>query len=187
MLVGTPPSWYTGPRQYYHDIRLTELKTWNIINKIKLAAPDGDFILMNDDIFLLAPVTINHYKGNLLDTHKGLTTHYRKQVEATVQLIGDVQDFDTHGPMKMNGQAFKNLPWPPYKDPYILLKTFYAFHAGDRGSFYPDLKLTRRYTETQLSELLRYRLYFSISDAAINLALASWLKNRFPNKCKYEL
>lgn len=186
IIVGTPPSWYTGERMAYNDKKGLAFKTWNIIEKIKLAAPEGEFIFLNDDIFILAPVCGNHYKGDLSQTHKGLGTYYRRQVEATIALIGDVPDFDTHGPMIMNGKVFKALPWPAYKEPYILLKTFYAYYTHDAGGFYPDLKLTRRYTPAQLIELLEGRLYFSVSDSGINLALATWLKNRFPQKCKYE-
>jgi hypothetical protein len=187
LLVGNPPAWYRGEYLPYDDKKGLVFKTWNIIEKIKLAAPYEDFILTNDDIFLLAPFRENHYKGSLSDTHKGLATHYRAQVDATIDLIGDTPDFDTHGPMQMNGKKFRALPWPEYRDPYILARTFYAHYTGKAGDFYPDLKINRRYTPDQLTELLKDRLYFSISDAGINLALATWLKNKFPNKCKYEL
>lgn len=186
ILVGNAPDWYAAPYIPYNDIRLLSFKTWNIIEKIKLHAPDDDFILLNDDIFLLAPFKENHYKGLLSETQKGIATHYRRQVKATIEVLGDTEDFDTHGPMKINGRDFKRLPWPEYRDPYILARTFYAFYAEPYGKFYPDLKIKARLSTAQLDELLRDRLYFSVADSAINLSLANWLKNKFPNKCKYE-
>lgn len=184
LIIGNPPEWYNGNFHPFKDLQGLNFKTWNILQKILSVCLDEDFLLMNDDIYLLAPFAGNHYKGRLFETHAGRPSYYRKQVLKTYEVLGDVMDYDSHAPMMIDGSLFMRIEWPEFTEPYILMKTYYQSYARE-GTHYPDLKITERLNPEQIETLLKDRLYFSTGDN-IHTHLENYFKKTFPNPCKYE-
>lgn len=121
-LIGSKPSWYLGN---YIEVKDKSIKLENIRNCLSIIPTIGaisdDFILMNDDFYILKPMGIvPTYNGGLLDdkiaryvAQYGSTRYTRVLAEASKQLkkqgIKEPLDYDIHTPMIMNKHKLKEV------------------------------------------------------------------------------
>lgn len=116
-VVGSKPSWYTGN---FIPVKDTADKFTNISNALKIAAEhpeiSDDFILMNDDFFLIKPVDIlpTMHGGKLSDkiaayasilpNSKYVNILCKAERYLARRGIKESLDYDIHVPMVMNKQ-----------------------------------------------------------------------------------
>lgn len=121
-IVGYKPPWYKGN---YVEVEDKTIKFDNIRRCLSaitdIGAISDDFILMNDDFYILKPMgLIPTYHGGLLDkkieryvSDSGSTRYTRILGEASKQLkkrgIKEPLDYDIHTPMIMNKHKLKQI------------------------------------------------------------------------------
>lgn len=121
-VVGSAPSWYTG-KQVRVSQNLSKYR--NAIANLEaiVSHPDisEDFILMNDDFFVLEPVEAvqSFHRGYLYDSIEErkdiyISNPYIDMMENTYNRlikngIKDPLDYELHIPMKMNKNKLKNV------------------------------------------------------------------------------
>lgn len=121
-IIGYKPNWYTGN---YVEVEDKSVKLENIRNCLsvvtKVGAISDDFVLMNDDFYILKPMgTLPTYHGGFLDdkisryvAHSGSTRYTRVLGEASRDLkkrgIKQPLDYDIHTPMIMNKLKLKEI------------------------------------------------------------------------------
>lgn len=113
-VVGGKPNWYTGN---HIPVKQDAVKNRNARNNLKAICSSREisenFVLMNDDFFVVKPVkTIKHYHGGLLsekiDLYQDLqpTSSYTRSLENTHRRllklgIENPLDYELHVPMPM--------------------------------------------------------------------------------------
>lgn len=90
-------------------------KQRNIHNKILAACEckeiNDNFILFNDDYFIIKPmklpqVPLYTYSEYLLDAVPKFKNNYKNHIEKTIQLLGNVKNYDTHYPITINKKKY---------------------------------------------------------------------------------
>lgn len=174
------PKWCNATHIHFPDAKHYEWKSRNIYEKCLAAFKQVDeFLFMNDDHILLAPVNYSHHKGRLIDNIKARNPigTYTVLLQNTYDVFGDVYDFDTHCPIFYGKQQFEkllHLDWTKMHGYGI--KTAYCAANNIEGEYYPDLKFNTVIGDTT------GRLYFTIEDGCQLVEL----KKLFPLPCKFE-
>lgn len=114
-LVGDIPSWYRGKH-----IQVSEYKWFNSYsvhnqeNKIRAAClhngVSADFILSNDDFFIMQPIELKQFNRGLLSDHiasRGKRDQYQKSLNQTLEIlrtlgVDNPLSFELHVPMLFN-------------------------------------------------------------------------------------
>lgn len=192
-LIGYKPSWYTGN---FISVPNTTTKFENIRLAIKTAAENDkisdDFILMNDDFFVIKHVQyvenlhggllidkINRYRS-MLGSGRYITLLENTHKFLTKSGIKNPIDYDIHTPMVFNKDKLlqiinrRHFPRSLYGN---------IFNIG--GTLTKDVKV---YSE---NSLLRYEInsdspYISTQDDSFDSLYNSLLKEMFPIPSKYE-
>ena len=154
-LVGKRPIWYTGDLIYVED---TGKKFDNIRNCIKIASEhpeiSDDFVLMNDDFFVLKTIaSVSNFHGGLLSDkikrykESNMAPLYIRLLELThkqlvMSGIKDPIDYDIHVPMVMNKHKLKEslsvayFPRSSYGNVYKIggeqIKDVKLYNTGER-------------------------------------------------------
>lgn len=173
----------------------------NIMAKIHRAASDsrvtGDFILFNDDYFLLqdidAPSYPFYYNNEIEETLKRQWNNYRFYVQATLNQLRSHEKptkyFDLHKPIVYNKVKFRkmvaeynwNVPHGP------IVKSMYCNHFGIPGEQIQDHKINvNNLTVEHIRKINEGKDLFSISDRAMNNSLKTYLMKLYPEKSKFE-
>ena len=196
-VVGYKPKWYTGDFISVPDV---SSKFNNIHNLIKHIAFDDrisdDFIMMNDDFFVVRPLdTVPIYHGGPLKDkinkyyelipnspyNRMLSRTYNNLINHGIQ---EPLDYDIHIPLPFNRTKLretivrKGLP-----------RSTYGNHAGVGGEYMPDVKayssgskMAKRSHKFLDSDLP----YISCEDESFKNILNGVLRDMFPEPCKYE-
>lgn len=188
-VVGGKPDWYTGK---YLEVSDTGNKFENITNCYKALSSlnelSEEFVLMNDDFYILNPIdrVENMYDGLLsdkIDNHvsvNGMSAYARVLVKAKKQLIANGVEtplcYDIHVPMVFNKTMLSylnhdnNAPRSTYGN---------MFNIG--GKNIKDVKVYNRTKDISLDQ----QDFVSTEDNSFYL-IKGKLESMFPNKTKYE-
>lgn len=172
-------------------------------NHIKVACHckelSDDFILMNDDFYFLRPSTLeelNLNRGPLKEVvrfyHKNHNplTRYDRLVEQTYlhyKEIGqnDIISFELHTPMIINKNNFLSiLPMLSSEALHCCKRTIYGNKFIKNSKSIEDVKIL---TCSAIDENKWDQMSFISTSRAMISRVEPYLKNKFPNKCKYEL
>ncbi len=175
-------------------------KAHNIQAKIMRAATDDrvskDFMVFNDDYFLLKPIQSKgypfYYKNTLPEalTKNPIGRDYLPHLQATINELSKrdlpLFNFDSHYPIIYNKGLFKYVckkyDWN-VKYGYIM-KSMYCNTLGIKGEHKKDCKISHPHIywdkATQGMDM------FSIGDRSLNRSLEQFLSRAYP-KCKYEI
>lgn len=200
IIIGVKPKWIKNVVHIPCDDDLDpEAKEKNILKKVLLACDllDGDFMFMNDDHFLLSPVTLpypSYFDFQLPQKLIGRTLkgrYYKAQVNTIKALTAKslpLKNFDIHVPMIYNRDLFrKAMAQYDWKVPFgYVIKSLYANTYQIPGTFMPDCKLSKRMVKKDIMRILKHRSVFSIGDGALNSQLKSVLHDLYPNPSRYE-
>lgn len=154
-------------------------KAWrNMLLKLRTAcAIEGlseEFILMNDDFFLLAPVSGEEFPFYAVENGNGGSS--------------GALDFGVHAPIKIKKEWLLNMPLLPDASGSFSVRSFY-------GNFY---KAPPTYTKDHImrageglpsfDEQSEKWDWFSIDDAMmLNPEFISWLQSKFPEPSSFEI
>ena len=186
-VVGGKPDWYTGN---FIRTKQNGLKFDNARNNLNVACRrheiSSDFILMNDDFFIMKPVeSIQPYHRGLLQDHIDLvktSPAYREMLVDTLSVVSHIQDgpiysYEVHAPMVMNKKRLFNVLRLP-----ALWRSAYGNIHSVGGTQHDDVKV---FSGTGLSDMKSDLPFLSSNDETFN-EFSNLLEEMFPNPSKYE-
>lgn len=187
-LVGYKPDWYIGN---YIEVADKSIKFENIRNCLSIVTNIGaisdNFLLMNDDFYILKPMgKVPIYHGGLLDdkiaryiANSGSTRYTRILAEASKYLkkkgILQPLDYDIHTPIIMNKHNLKEVV-----DINLAPRSMYGNIFNIGGTEIEDVKLYKYNNKIEYSHGV-----ISSEDTSIKF-LIDMLKTEFPNPSKFE-
>jgi hypothetical protein len=195
------PEWLNGVKFIKRNIPVMNYhaKIADAYNEVcKLPELSNDFIIMNDDFFLIKEVDFvkfgNYERDFSLKDHLKKFPHdyfYGNQIRNTVANLTTFRHFDNHYPMKLNKEKYLRL-FERYKDKIIQLKTIlirslYGNYYNIKAERMPDLKINKPLKINDIKALTKDRYFFSIGDLALNNEMKNYLQELYPNKSKYEI
>lgn len=188
-IIGDLPKWLHNVNHIpFKDNVQNQFRSRNIYEKIMLV--DHDFLFFNDDHFLLEPFSVDtfHYSGTLSSelNRPNLSGCYRKTIKNTINVFGDIKNFDTHCPIFYKHEILKKIKLDWTKPQGYCIKSVYCFLAGIEGTQYPDLKIRTPLREDQIRELIEGRPYFSTGNFCFERPMMNVLNEIFPEKSVYE-
>lgn len=172
----------------FRDSFGVQFKERNIFQKLLLVKED--FLFFNDDFFLLEPFNNEyHYTGTILQQKESypVTNDFRKILQNTYNLYGDIQNYFRHGPIYVERDKLEQLT----KLDWNLLwgyctKSIYCHVNNIQGVEYPDLKIRKPMQTAQIVNVIKGRKYFSTGDHAVNQAMLKVFETLYPNKSRFE-
>lgn len=196
-VVGSKPSWYTGD---YIEVVQDSPKYINAINNLKAICESkdisDDFVLMNDDFYILNPISDIKYtfSGSLddkIDKYLDLvpgSSYTRKLQETRTRLLKEgvskPLDYELHVPMPMNKANLKRC----LINPNVLWRSMYGnlFNVG--GIQMSDVKVytqgTLRFNSYSMDDL-KYD-YLSSDDSSYWIIKKKILEPMFQDPSPYE-
>lgn len=182
----------------YTDIYANKAR--NIMAKIYRAASDAritnDFILFNDDYFLLqetdAPNYPYYFARDIKETIDKTFNSYKKYCEATYKCLKTVGkptlNFDIHKPIVYNKAKFRKMVSQyNWNVPHgFIVKSMYCNHFEIPGIQKFDHKIDYPYKTDMIKKINENQEMFSIGDKALNTAMRSYLMSLYQVKSKYE-
>lgn len=176
-------------------------KARNIMAKILRAANDtritNEFLLFNDDYFLLqdvlAPNYPYYYKGTLqhaVEVNIGeYSKHCQSTLDALIEKKCDTKNFDAHYPIIYNKRNFikmvENFNWnKPFGN---VVKSTYCNWLEVEGIFKEDCKISHPYGTPAIKALNEGRIIFSTGEKGLNNAMKKYLQELFPDKSSFEI
>jgi len=172
---------------------ISENKQINALNKIRVACESDeisdDFILMNDDFFIIEPTNIEYFqKGNLKDTvvEKEQFYHgsrYWCAMKRTAEEFDNPFDFELHFPIIYNKKRFLDLmdKYDMYK--VYLHRSLYCNHYGITG---PYLKDNKAYTINELMEKKSHPFFSTGDKCGSHCRFVRIMDGILPEKSTYE-
>lgn len=194
-IVGFMPKWMRNlkhiPFKEYHP------KANNIHDKIKAACEhpevSDEFIMFNDDYFLTCETQATTYPYCFSDDafqevmNRPKADPYRRLVVDTINETGMKEYYDIHCPVRIKKSVFLSMPYNRNYEGGILVKSSYAKHANVHGIPTHDGIIRNKMTREQIENMEVFTDCISIHDEAINQDFISWVQDRYPHKCSYEV
>lgn len=162
--------------------------TSNIFAAMQRADMSGDFVVMNDDIFVLKPWTFQHENRGSLDDFGEAKGDYLERIKRTVSIlrahgVSDPLFYGLHTPTVYNcdklAEMMREFPMPRYK---YLMRTLYHNLFPQPSIRRDDVKVKSWPEDSEAGDVL------SISDNVAALPLfRNWIDARFPRSSVYEV
>jgi hypothetical protein len=197
-IIGACPDWVTGvthiPANDLHKNKLL-----NAREKYAIAAKDlrisKDFILMNDDFFILKPVEKieNYIRGTIADmiakhpTKGGYYYHSLSDTKKVMEAIGidNPLDFEIHAPIIFNKDKLLTVMEMIQPDKAYSLRSCYGNMNGLKGKKVIDFKASGLVDFAY--QMKRDPAYLSINDNMVaQKEFRDWIRRKFPKPSKYE-
>ena len=197
-VIGGKPDWYVGQ---YAPVSQKYSKYKNAFNNFKTICntsgiPD-DFILMNDDFFIIKPIDtiVSYYSGTLEDKIDAYETvlgrsSYINRLKITqdklLQMgIDNPLNYEIHVPMKMSKEKFDNILRMNHN---LLYRSIYGNTSSDESKEMSDVKVYKSENFAPLSYDYEAKKYpFLSTESGSFLELKDlYLSKQFKNKTIYE-
>jgi hypothetical protein len=193
-VIGGKPDWYTGPfipvfqrnGQKYQNAKM------NLNHLISSPQINNNFILMNDDFFVLKPVEVGHYYSGTLaerierNARLSPNASYLEKIKVTKAMlekqgISDPLDYSLHIPMKMDKAGLsKSLSYPLIRSAYGNLERVGGEQRRDVKIYSGTLYNGLSYTPDEKSD------FISTDDNSFAQVRADLLGNLFPQPTEFE-
>lgn len=179
-----------------YDTPESKWKEQNIFQKVMAAIDDprlsDDFILFNDEHFLLEPFTGTYYdQGFLKDSLASRTLHesYANTIRNTLRMYPEGLDFDVHCPMVMNKGLFRAcVAQAEWHLPFgFSIQSLYGNGCVKGGDYHSDCKIRLPFSSEKILAMIKNWAFFSIGDEALNKEMELVLSELYPHKSVYEL
>lgn len=195
-VVGQKPKWYTGN---FIEVPDKRLKYVNARNNLKAIIDDNrisdDFILMNDDFYIMKPLdTVEYFYSGSLESKAlevesvSLHSSYTRMFYSTIdrldqQGIKNSLSYELHVPIVMNKQKLR----PIIKQKTTLWRSMYGNMYSVGGKQMDDVKV---YAKTSKKKSFDWQgklnTFLSSQDDVFELLKIKLLNARFPDKTIYE-
>lgn len=185
LIIGNKPEWYTGDHMQWEQLLP---KTEDIWMKTQAACMHIDelFIFGNDDHILTSALTdLPYYHSGPISRFRGGSDTFMRYVDNTAKLLGEPANYyDVHTPMIIEPEAFLDLDFTTdtlLKSVYCNCNT-YAIAMSSR-IVDPLIRSHIRYDEIESYTRLGM---FAFNDNGLSNDLRQWLKDKFPEKSRWE-
>lgn len=195
-VVGGKPNWYTGN---YIKIDQSNTKYGNARNNLRAIAMSDeiseDFVLMNDDFFIMKPIDQVHvwHGGSLQAKHKRRTqlqpysayTKYLRETYKTIKDSGveDPLDYELHTPLPVKKSSIMDAVDKPG-----LWRSIISNKDSIGGELHEDVKLYSEQSPLyKVRDDLDSSIYMSTDDRSFDSFLSNYLLKTFPDPSPYEL
>jgi hypothetical protein len=192
-VIGGKPDWYTGNFIFVENNRNKYTHVRNSLNAvINSELIKDDFILMNDDFFIIKPLeAIPVLNGGTL--REKISRHNRgsgsygamlHQVFSHLRKILptiDPMDYELHVPMEMNKQKLAKVVKKPY-----LWRSLYGNMFQIGGEQMRDVKVYHKDSIEDALAVIERSPYISTNEASFDKIIGDKIKEMFPNPSKYE-
>lgn len=194
VIFGQTPSWYVGDKELIKEKGTKYGRARNnlaAITKSELIAED--FILMNDDFFVMqrTPVPPVWHGGYLVDKiherkKKDPDAPYVSQLIETYKSlrtlgIDNPIDYELHTPMQMTKSGLASaLKYPG------LWRSLYGNMNSIGGEFHEDVKVYPQGFSIASHDWTKKSRYLSTMDAAFDQEVGHMIRTKFNKKTKYE-
>lgn len=199
-LLGYKPTWLEGPVEFVLVNAPISNKYRNVAASIKTAcqtpAISDDFLLFNDDFFVLKPVSshVDFKRCSIADSVKRLAPlggTYLNSLKLTGDIlqrmgIKDPADYGLHIPITYNKQKWlkawnTQLQHNPEKDP-VHMRTIYGNMYSLAKNFMEDIKISDLTSEPTGDEI-----YLSANDTSFAQGkIGKYIREHFSDPCEYE-
>ena len=201
IVIGENPNFLSDQVTFipYKDVYTNKAR--NIMAKIKRASTDcritKNFALWNDDYFAIEPFSMPEYpyyfKCDLAHSVRINKGEYKLHCEETLKVLMannlDFKNFDCHYPIVYDKfkvmKMIEKFNWNT-KHGYVF-RSMYCNYWSIPGEFRLDCKTNTSLPAPHIPKIVEKNHFLSIGDGALNMAMRSYLMNRFPNKSKYEI
>ena len=185
VLIGRPPDWAKVKWIQVQDY--AGRKQFTIYQKLLTIEADN-FLMFNDDHFLLQPLQVHQFKywhnGLLADElNRGLSMRYREAVNNTLKFQSGL-NFDIHTPIVYNKAQFRKLFLNKQEE--ICIKSYYCNSLKIEGEYMEDCKIDTLISKEAIKDRIKDRLFFSTGSNAIREPMKEFLQEAFPNKSRWE-
>ena len=197
ILVGERPEWIQNIL-HIPAVDDRSCKLQNAMAKLRILCEtpgvSEDFILMNDDFFIMRPMTYmpNYINGtiqNLQETHETRAGYYYAAMDVTRTMLKmaigkEPFNFELHVPMVLNRDKFLKLTdtilW---KEKSYLFRSVYGNVFELDGINRMDVKI---YRAKNLPDCDKMDLISTDNVTVLTPRFQKWIARKFPKKCKYE-
>jgi len=189
ILIGKTPDWCKV--EWIHANDYPGRKQYSIYQKILtgLDSCTDDFVMFNDDHFLIKSIHVNDikywYEGTLEQVQqKGVYARYGEAIKNTLQLNPMALNFDIHTPIIYNKAKFQLLFANMENE--VCIKSHYCNSFKVQGEVMPDLKIDRLVCKEVIKELIAHRTFFSIGSNGLKQPMIDTLNELYPEKSQWE-
>lgn len=207
VIVGDKPDWYNGKHIQTTPIRnINFCRAFDIARKLQTIVESDlisdDFVYCYDDIYALSRVGWGYF-GKVVALEPKPTKPIRtgsnkwnKMLDSTFAALGSIgtYNYETHLPRMFNKAKLTQLmnDYDLHRNP-LLFSTLYFNEYCEN----PDIVLTEQnnikaglygsgYSFDQIVNACHGKLWLNHSENAWGAPMDRFLKNNFPEKCKYE-
>lgn len=168
--------------------KLNAFRDRNMYQKILLAAThcSETFMIAHDDNFLLYKIAGYYHQGR---TWRGaIDTDYWRLEQNTKREWPDTLNCDVHSPHIVTVDGFRKLQQLDWNIPNGYgVKTAYANLNSVDWFETVDCKIGGQFEYDQIKNIIRNKLFFSISDTALKPNMIQVLNELYPNKSRWEI
>lgn len=162
--------------------------TTNIVEAARQAEITGEFIVMNDDMFVLEPWEFRHEDRGSIDEYLGTGAPaggYRRRLQRTGEIlrahgVNEPLFFGLHTPTVYDSAVLVALVKEFRGESYLLRTLYHNLHPAPSARR-DDVKMRHWAGKPAAADM------FSVSDAcALDLRFRAWMAHRFPDPSVYE-
>jgi hypothetical protein len=182
----------------------TANKDANIIYRVLKACNSGvsfDFIWSSDDQVILQPVNVDDFRpkylGDLSRVNINPKNNWKRRLKNTYELLQregkTTYHYESHYPMIYNKETFVEImnKYPSDNKHGYTINTLYFNNILDEHHRIGDIKLTLEkpvMTIGELNELTKNKKFIGYNNKGLrDSALKSFLQQKFPDKCEFEI
>jgi hypothetical protein len=197
-VVGECPDWLTNI-EHISCPDAYNIKWRNGYTKILKGCecPDlsEDFLLMNDDFFILKPIRACDYPYYVVGEIKSQSSFFKADfltspvaTKKSLPFSGhSVLNYAVHRPMRINKKEYLEMPRADLKMRGFSPRTFYGNYYNKPAKMVKDINLTPLSSEKVFDEAVKERREIGIFSAtAKSKVFREWIHKKFPNPSKYE-
>lgn len=158
--------------------------SWKIGKACRDNSVSSDFLLMNDDFFIVKPVEAKSYPYYCtLSFSLSLNSAVLKRLSNKKGF----SSFAVHRPFRYNKENFLKLPPPPMSALGFSLRTYYGNYYNLKGITCKDPLFSPLQNVKDFDRLiLNYTDFSILSSTARSQTFRDWIRGRFPEPSRFE-
>lgn len=213
VVIGDKEDWFSDEIHFIDKACIGSNPQADVVDKMKAIILDEsineEFIWTNDDIYFVAPTTVEDIKvlktsGMLVDEpgNNGLYNRNRAKTILALQAINrPIRNFDTHMPFFFEKErmieVFEAFPGK-LEEGMLIASAYYNLHNDEsvpasKAHWMADNWMLRVVSDLKSEDkkalfrsLIKQKHFLNHSEAGFSNLLNDWLSRQFPEKCRFE-